>query len=451
MHTLRAGLVVPLLIAVGAALPGVALAGAPGWSTPHTASAVPVGVYAAGPNGQGVQLFGSSGASQTRVAQMRAIKSDATQGAAVTIDAGGQPGVGLTATAVNQSGRLVAAWTLDALQAGPIGLAAALGARTALPRSATILPTVGGVDDMADAIGPDGTGIVAWTEFEPGVVKVATLRPSAAAQVVTLAGPPAGTVIGNLGVGLDGGARPVVSWTTTPSVQGSPSQTTALNVARGAGDGTFGAAVAMPLTTSPVVRAQAVVQGSGALTMVWSEGIVPGALTVRTADLGAGATGLGAGRTLATLSSGALPSIAGALNGRVAVFYGLGTGGKSGVLPQITLRSTSGIWGSPHSVGPSGTRAVRSMSAGVDASGRTVILWDDGSAASSPNRILAARSSSSSDPPGTYHQLPQRSGDSRCAMPTLILSTSGDGLGAWQCNTSTKTGQPRLARLTKAS
>jgi hypothetical protein len=85
-----------------------------------------------------------------------------------------------------------------------------------------------------------------------------------------------------------------------------------------------------------------------------------------------------------------------------------------------------------------------------------VILWDDGSASSStPTRILAARSSSSSDPPGTYHQLPQRSGDGRCDVPTLILSSSGDGLGAWLCTgtgaSSGQSGRPRLARLTKPS
>ena len=52
---------------------------APGWSTPHTATPYRVGTYAAGPNGQAVQLFGN-GAVQTMTAQIRAIKSDATQG-----------------------------------------------------------------------------------------------------------------------------------------------------------------------------------------------------------------------------------------------------------------------------------------------------------------------------------------------------------------------------------
>jgi hypothetical protein len=55
----------------------VAGATVPGWSTPHTASTVTEGSYAAGANGQGVQLFGTGGA-PTRTAQMPAIKQDAT-------------------------------------------------------------------------------------------------------------------------------------------------------------------------------------------------------------------------------------------------------------------------------------------------------------------------------------------------------------------------------------
>jgi len=41
-----------------------AQAAAPGWSTPHTASAVTTGTYAAAPNGQGVQLFANGGVPQ---------------------------------------------------------------------------------------------------------------------------------------------------------------------------------------------------------------------------------------------------------------------------------------------------------------------------------------------------------------------------------------------------
>jgi hypothetical protein len=83
-----------------------------------------------------------------------------------------------------------------------------------------------------------------------------------------------------------------------------------------------------------------------------------------------------------------------------------------------------------------------------------VALWDDGSASSKvATRVLAARSSSSSDPLGSYNQVSQRSGDKRCKLPTLFPSTSGDGLGLWQCSTSSSGSSfsPRLARLTKPS
>jgi hypothetical protein len=450
MQPLRVGLVV--LLVAGGALPGAAQAGAPGWSTPHTATAVPVGVYAAGPNGQGVQLFGAAGATQTRVAQMRAIKSDATQGSAVTVDAAGQPGIGLTAVDVNPSGHLVTAWSLDAQQQGPIGLAAALGARTALPRTAAVLPSTGGVTALADAIAPDGTGTVAWAEFSPAVVKVATLRNGTAPQVVTFAAATPDATLAGVQVGIDASARPVVTWTATPTVLGSPSGTTKLNVTRGgAGDGTFPAPTAVPLTNANVARADAVVQAGGGLTVVWSEGVLPGALTVRTADLAVGGTALSPPRLLTTLPSGIAPSVAGSLNGRLAVFFLQGTGGKAGGTPGLILRSSAGTWGRQRDMGPASRRAARGLNAGVDASGRVVILWDDGTAGGSPTRILAARSSSSSDPPGSYHQLPQRSGDRSCSAPVLTLSTSGDGLGSWQCRTATASNQPRLARLTAAS
>jgi hypothetical protein len=442
-----------VLCAVGAlAVPGMARAGAPGWSTPHTASVVPVGIYAAGPNGQGVQLFGSAGATQTRVAQMRAIKSDATQGSAVTVDAAGRPGIGEMAVDVNSSGRLVTAWSLDAQQQGPIGLAAALGARTALPRSATVLPSgSGGVTAVADAIAPSGTGTVAWAEFVPAVVRIATLRNGQAPQVVTFAAPTSDASIANLQVAVDGTGRPVVTWTMTPLVAGSPSGTTSLAVARGAADGTFPAPIVVDMTSMSVAKAVTVVRADASLTAVWEEGIVPGGLTVRTAELAAGGMRLEGTRTLTTIPSGSFPSVAGGPNGRLAVFFLQGPGGRSGGTPGLILRSNSGTWGRLRDIGPSGRRAVRALNVGVDASGRVVVLWDDGTAGGSPTRILAARSSSSSDPPGSYHNLPQRSGDRSCSSPTLTLSTSGDGLGSWQCNTSKAKNQPRLARLTAAS
>jgi hypothetical protein len=68
-------------------------------------------------------------------------------------------------------------------------------------------------------------------------------------------------------------------------------------------------------------------------------------------------------------------------------------------------------------------------------------------------RVLAVRSSSSTDPLGSYNQVSQRSSDERCNAPVLVLSTSGDGLGLWQCSTSSSGSNfsPRLARLTKSS
>ena len=79
-------------------------------------------------------------------------------------------------------------------------------------------------------------------------------------------------------------------------------------------------------------------------------------------------------------------------------------------------------------------------------------LWDDGSTSSkAATRILAARSSSSTEPLGSYNQVSQRSSDKRCKLPDLFLSTSGDGLGLWQCSTSSSGSSfsPRMARLTK--
>jgi hypothetical protein len=445
MRTTRS-LATSMVVLSVAALPAAARAGVPGWSTPHTASSVPVGVYGAGPNGQGVQLFGSNGAAQTRTAAMRAITSGATQGSSVPIDAAGRPGMDLPAVAVNANGKLVVAWLLDTLQAGPIGLAATLGARTALPHTATVLPTQASTAGLAVAIGPDGTGIVAWVEAgPPNVVKAATLRAGQAPQVAVLATTTA-ALPGNLSLGLDGGGRPTVTWTMTTD------SGTAIDVARGDATGGFAPATEQPLTTAPVVGAQTFVLSDGALLATWSEGVLPGPVTLTTANAPAGGA-FGVPRRLATALAAPQPSVAAAAGGRAAVLYAVRSG--SGVALRTILRTASGTWGSTRSVGPSG-RNVSRINAGVDGQGRVVILWDDGSAsASTPTRILAARSSSSSDPPGAYHQLPQRSGDGRCDVPTLILSSSGDGLGAWLCTgtgaSSGQSGRPRLARLTKPS
>src|SRR5262249_47472437 len=107
-------------IAALAVLAPSASASAPGWSTPHTASSFRIGTYAAMPNGQGVQVFGN-GAAQTMTAQLRAIKSDATQGTAVGVNAGA-PGFDGPRLSVNANGRFVAAWLLDTQEPGPIGI-----------------------------------------------------------------------------------------------------------------------------------------------------------------------------------------------------------------------------------------------------------------------------------------------------------------------------------------
>lgn len=444
---MRAPLAAALLLLTTAAVPPAAqAAGAPGWATPHTASAVPVGVYGAGPNGQGIQLFGTSGASQTRVAQIRAIKTDATQGTAVGIDADGRPGFTQPSVAVNPSGKLVAAWTMDTLSVGPIGLAAALGARTALPRTAAVLPTDDtSATEVATAIDASGTATVAWIEGgPPNLVKAATLRPGQAPQVAVLAATT--TLASYVSLGLDSGGRPIVTWT-----EGTPTGTaTTIGVARGDGTGAFAAAAVQPLTAAPLDREQTFVLADGTLLAFWSEGTQPGSvLTVRTATAPPGGL-FGAPRTVAT-TNGSFPSIAAAANGRAAILYAVKSG--SGVALRTVLRSTAGTWGSAHATGPSGRR-VSHTNAGVDAKGRVVLLWDDGSASASfPTRILTARSSSSSNPPGDYHQLAQRSGDSRCNSPALTLSISGDGLGWWLCGSSgtSPPNRPRLARLTAPS
>jgi hypothetical protein len=131
-------------------------------------------------------------------------------------------------------------------------------------------------------------------------------------------------------------------------------------------------------------------------------------------------------------------------SGRAAVLFPLASGG--GTTLRAQLRTSSGTWGSPRTIGGTG-RYVRYDSVGVDAKGRVVALWDDGSVSSGQaTRILAARSSSSTNPLASYNQVSQRSGDKTCNQPVLFLSTSGDGLGLWQCSNS-----PRLARLTKPS
>src|SRR4051794_20245441 len=110
MRIHRAAVTAAAAGALGLAAPA-AHGSAAGWSTPHTASTVTTGIYATGSGGQGAQLFANGGVSQ-RTAQLRAIKTDATPGTAVKINAGG-PGFDRDGLSVNDSGRLIAAWTMD--------------------------------------------------------------------------------------------------------------------------------------------------------------------------------------------------------------------------------------------------------------------------------------------------------------------------------------------------
>jgi hypothetical protein len=429
------------------AVPAPAQASAPGWSTPHTVTPYRVGTYAAGPNGQAVQLFGN-GAVQTMTAQIRAIKSDATQATAVGVNAGA-PGFDIPEASVNVNGRLVAAWTLDTQGMAPIGLAAALGSRASLPRTATVLPTDGqDVADVATAIDAAGNGVVAWVQSsQAGVattVKAATLRPGQAPQVATINTRP-NMYLGDLSVGIDGAGRPTVTWSV--SATGGPALL--IGVARGDGAGAFAPAFEQQLGT-PNGSYTTFVTGDGGLLAFWVEGTLPsGPLHVKTSQAAPGGTFVGEQALTGGKPGRGAVRFAVNASGRAALLFPLASGG--GTTLKVQLRTASGTWGTPRTVGPSG-RYVTNTNIGVDAKGRVVALWDDGSTSSkAATRVLAARSSSSTDPLGSYNQVSQRSSDKRCNAPTLFLSTSGDGLGLWQCSTSSSgtSFSPRLARLTK--
>jgi hypothetical protein len=91
---------------------------------------------------------------------------------------------------------------------------------------------------------------------------------------------------------------------------------------------------------------------------------------------------------------------------------------------------------------------------GVDGARSGRRLWDDaGASSSTPTRILAARSSSSSNPLNTYDQVSQRFG-----RPPLPDAVAGALVGRrrpriWLCSTSSSgsINGPRLARLTAPS
>jgi hypothetical protein len=429
-----------------------AQASAPGWSTPHTVTPYRVGTYAAGPNGQAVQMFGN-GAVQTMTAQIRAIKSDATQGTAVGVNAGA-PGFDLPQVSVNANGRLVAAWTLDTQGTAPIGLAATLGSRSSLPRTATVLPTDGqSVSDIATTVDAAGNGVVAWIQGPPGgaataTVKAATLRPGQAPQIATL-DTRANASLAYLSVGMDSGGRPTVTWAVNPT----GGTALLIDVARGDGTGAFAPAFEEQLGTAAITTLQTFVTGNGGLLAFWVEGTLPsGPLHVKTTQAAPGGTFVGE-QALTGGKPGRGPvRFAANASGRAALLFPLASGG-GGTTLKVQLRTSSGTWGTPRTLGSSG-RYTNGGDIGVDAKGRVVALWDDGSTSSkAATRVLAARSSSSTDPLGSYNQVSQRSSDKRCKIPTLFLSTSGDGLGLWQCSSSSSgtSFAPRLARLTKPS
>ena len=129
------------------------------------ASAYRVGTYGAGHDGQGVQLFGP-GAQVAHRANARDPEGR-LPGTGAAVNAGG-PGIDAPSVSVNANGELVSAWTLDTQQPGPIGLAATLGRRTSLPKTATVLKTDGqSVQDVSTAIDGLGTGVVARNPRAP--------------------------------------------------------------------------------------------------------------------------------------------------------------------------------------------------------------------------------------------------------------------------------------------
>jgi hypothetical protein len=265
-------------------------------------------------------------------------------------------------------------------------------------------------------------------------VKAATLRAGQAPRVVTVATRP-GAPVEAVQVGLDGEGRPVVSWTVAPGIIG---------FARGDGTGAFAPALEQALDTAPLSGLRTFVQASGDVLALWAGGTASKS-AVKSAVAPAGSP-FGPVRTVISGKPGRPPAaFAANASGRAAVIFPTASG--SGTTLRVVLRSTAGNWGSSRTLGATG-RFVSAVNAGVSSDGRVVALWDDGS--TSATRILAARSSSPTSSLSAYDQVPQRSGETRCNLPSLFLSSRGDGRGLWQCATSSSgaINQPRLARLT---
>jgi hypothetical protein len=273
----------------------------------------------------------------------------------------------------------------------------------------------------------------------------ATLRPGQAPRVATINTRP-NMYLGDLSVGIDGAGRPTVTWGV--STTGGPALL--IGVARGDGAGAFAPALEQQLSNVPMSSLTTFVTGNGGLLAFWVEATQPSdPLHVKTSQAAPGAGFVGVQALTGGKSVRGSVRFAANASGRAALLFPLASGG--GTTLKVQLRTASGTWGTPRTVGPSG-RYVTNTNIGVDDKGRVVALWDDGSASSkSTTRVLAARSGSSTDPLGSYNQVSQRSSDKRCNAPVLFLSTSGDGLGLWQCSTSSSgtSFAPRLARLTK--
>jgi hypothetical protein len=287
------------------------------------------------------------------------------------------------------------------------------------------------------------------TTATPTTIRVATLR-SGQAPIVTTVATRAGAFLNDLGVGFDSSSRPVVTWSVAPDENTGPG---ILGVARGTGTaGAFSPAVETTVdATQPLSNLQTFVTADAGLLVFWSSGGVGSTpVSVRYSQ----ATAAGAFTAARTLIGGgnARPAVAANAAGRAAVLLPIASG--SGDSLRVLLRTSAGTWGSARLLGPSGARTIGATNVGVDSRGRVVALWDDaGASSSTPTRILAARSSSSSNPLNTYNQVSQRSADRRCQRSALALSSSGDGLGSWLCSTSSSgtISGPRLARLTAPS
>ena len=296
-----------------------------------------------------MQLFGT-GATQTRTAQLRAIKSDATQGTAVGVNAG-VPGFDQPTLSVNPSGTLVAAWTLDTQGAGPIGLAATRGARAGLPRTATVLPNDGqDVTDLATAIDAQGNATVAWIQGGAGTdaVKAATLRSGQAPQVVTLV-TKADVSLQYVSVGLDASGKATVTWAAGPA-NGPP---TAIDIARGDGTGNSFPLLEQQLTTASIGLLQTFETTDGTLLALWLEGgSQPNSpATVRTATAPAGGA-FGSPKSLITATPKGQPQFAVNAGGRAAVLFPTKSG--SGTALRVILRTSAGSWGSTRTLGTAG-------------------------------------------------------------------------------------------------